>query len=103
MGAWNKNPSNDGGIPSYWQVMHPQKLRWNLKINPSKNFPTDPCFAYPKPPFPTVYVSEFLSFGGVFGDVWGMRLSGYVGFPLEPLEKEKHRPTPPESNGVFSR
>ena len=46
----------------------------------SKNFPTDPCFAYPKPPGPTVYGSEFLSFGGVYG--WGM-LQVYVGAPLE--------------------
>ena len=48
----------------------------------SKTLPTDPCFAYPKPPGPTVYVSEFpATFGGDFGDVWGMRNRGMLGFP----------------------
>ena len=60
-----------------WSVHRNSIISW------SKTLPTDPCFAYPKPPGPTVYGSEFLSFGGDFGDVWGMRLSGYVGFPLD--------------------
>ena len=40
-----------------------------------------PKGAYPKPPGPTVYGSEFLNHLGVKGDVWGMRNRGMLGFP----------------------
>ena len=38
--------------------------------------------AYPKPPGPTVYVSEFLSFGGERGCL-GYAKQGYLGIPLD--------------------
>jgi len=43
----------------------------------SKNFPTYP-WNIPQNPQPTVYGSEFLSFGGV--GIPGVLLQGYVGY-----------------------
>ena len=55
----------------------------NHGYQPLTNWDDPPSGAYPKPPGPTVYGSEFLQHLGVKGDVWGMLYPGYVGFPLE--------------------
>ena len=49
----------------------------------SKNFPTGPCGAWaPKPPGPTVYVSEFLNRLGVISGMSGVcDFRGMLGFP----------------------
>ena len=47
-----------------------------------RTFQQTPKGAYPKPPGPTVYVSEFLQFGGERGCL-GYAKQGYVGVPLE--------------------
>ena len=64
---------------------------WSLKtclmfvafngVHISKTLPTDPWSMGPNPQ-PTVYGSEFLSFGGERGCL-GYAKQGYVGFPLE--------------------
>ena len=48
----------------------------------SKNFPTYAWNIPKRPPFPTVYVSEFLAFGGERG-ILGYAKQGYVGVPLD--------------------
>ena len=53
----------------------------------SKTLPTDPCFAYPKPPTNQQFNgSEFLNHLGVWGCL-GYAKQGYVGFPLDKLFK----------------
>ena len=54
-----------------------------LKVdNFLRTFQQTPKGAYPRPPFQTVYDSEFLSFGGERGCL-GYAKQGYVGVPLE--------------------
>ena len=66
-------PGWDHPLKSANGVNHPWK-KWD--------FPRHPCFAYPKPPGPTVYGSEFLSF---WWWVWGCLgyavIRGMLGFP----------------------
>ena len=84
--TFNRNPYNGYINLYYWVDDHPLLYGNNGSLDPGtyqylRTFQQTPVSHTPNPQ-PTVYVSEFLSFGGERGCL-GYAKQGYVGAPLD--------------------